>query len=762
MKSRVSFLFVSILLSVLFLTSCSSGTASPSQPSEYDEQKITLPNNSSVVFDLSYTADSRLIIATGNPSTPNIIVSQQSEEGAWETLFTTESLLGSLEEGMFVESAALSPAGDLLCSVVNSDRTKNSCYLINNDAIKKIPFLLDKIPLEKSQGDMTLYNSVGAFRFCDNDAVLIAETRGVLSKYSLSTGAKLFEVEVDAESGLLADYTISNDQLLASVAQINNDRVSFEFQAFDLQTGRKTSLDPDMEKSLNGLVAKDVSIQERAAIPPLLASNSSTIFICSNNVIYGCENNQVKDLFGQDTNLSNTNEVPGRLYAQDETGTLYVVYSSNSSSSLYRYVKSEDTTESKEDPPSKMTVYTLEDNPEIMQAIATFRDKRPDLSIELEVGIPIGSNISTDDALRSLNTRLLSNESPDVLVLDGLPVEQLSEQGMLVDLNDELSSLMENDSYFENVLTAFMRDEGCYAIPSRFTLPTLLGSEEFINNSNSLSDLVTYLNADEQTRSRLVPSRFISALYAADYMNIIPNGKSVDRAALKQFFEASKSLLDMAESGLAPEAKDAGYSVTNAALEEFDAISGSIGQSAQLFDGVYQFELGSIVEANDFGYLFLATENAFYPCDFSSLSFSPETVFVPNTILGIAAKSSCPADAKEFLSYVLSSETQLQSQGQGVPVCASAFEDALQKSDGGFVLSFMDDEGSHNYSTEALNDKKIASCKNLIGNAKIAAVFDKTVTDTIAMEFKNYCLGTSTLEQAVESAVQKINLYKAQ
>ena len=48
----------------------------------------------------------------------------------------------------------------------------------------------------------------------------------------------------------------------------------------------------------------------------------------------------------------------------------------------------------------------------------TLGDVRPDVAVEVQVGIPAGSGLSADDALRALNASLLAGTGPDLLVLD--------------------------------------------------------------------------------------------------------------------------------------------------------------------------------------------------------------------------------------------------------------------------------------------------------------------------------------------------------
>lgn len=68
-------------------------------------------------------------------------------------------------------------------------------------------------------------------------------------------------------------------------------------------------------------------------------------------------------------------------------------------------------------PEKQLNVYSLRDNASVRGAIASFRKKHPDVYVKLEIGMNGEDGVTANDAVKNLNTRLLANEGPDILLL---------------------------------------------------------------------------------------------------------------------------------------------------------------------------------------------------------------------------------------------------------------------------------------------------------------------------------------------------------
>ena len=110
-----------------------------------------------------------------------------------------------------------------------------------------------------------------------------------------------------------------------------------------------------------------------------------------------------------------------------------------------------------------LTVFSLENDDTVRQAINAWNAKHPETKIEYTVGMENAeqSGITEEDVVRQLNTQMLAGTSPDILILDGLSADSMIEQGMLQDL----STLADWSMVQENMLNAYCQDGAVYGIP---------------------------------------------------------------------------------------------------------------------------------------------------------------------------------------------------------------------------------------------------------------------------------------------------------
>lgn len=86
-----------------------------------------------------------------------------------------------------------------------------------------------------------------------------------------------------------------------------------------------------------------------------------------------------------------------------------------------------------------LEIWAFEDMPTIRAAIAVFSKENPDCEVSFEIGKSgEDSELTNEDVIRNLNTKLLAGDSPDVLFLDGLSIDAFHKQGILSDIDIDL------------------------------------------------------------------------------------------------------------------------------------------------------------------------------------------------------------------------------------------------------------------------------------------------------------------------------------
>lgn len=150
------------------------------------------------------------------------------------------------------------------------------------------------------------------------------------------------------------------------------------------------------------------------------------------------------------------------VYHGGETpdGALWLLVSEQAQDILCRYVY--DPNRAVE---NTLTVYSLRDSDAVRQAIALWNSQHPTVRVEYTVWMEDEqTGVQEGDVIRRLNTQLLSGDGPDLLFLDGLPVQSMMEQGLLTDL----APLADWSSVRENLLSACAQDGAVYGVPTGF------------------------------------------------------------------------------------------------------------------------------------------------------------------------------------------------------------------------------------------------------------------------------------------------------
>ncbi|MEE0705205.1 MAG: ABC transporter substrate-binding protein [Adlercreutzia sp.] len=400
----------------------------------------------------------------------------------------------------------------------------------------------------------------------------------------------------------------------------------------------------------------------------------------------------------------------------------------------------------------------------LRQAGALFEERHPGATVNVTVGIPANGGLTTEDAIRALNAELAAGEGPDVLVLDGLPLEQLAAQERLQDLTS-LKDGLGSSTYFTNIVQAA---GGSHAVPVSFSLPLVAGSTTLVSQAQTASDLATLIAEDPAFADALATGTGAQELLAAFYPLLIENG-TLNQEALVSFLSSTKAVLLAASERWHALNPESNIDTVELALQNLSrpAVGGFSGCDLFLEEGT-ALTLGSLSSAVDYAYLLLEEEQAPQPCTHKPLAEGTAPVFTPHTLLGINAATAQPGLAEDFVAFLLSDEVQENLLGAGmstgIPVNKSAFTE-LNTEANGYSVSFMDEAtaskgegGGMEYSRGPLSAEEMTACVRLIESATTSVAYDQVIVDALAEAMHRCCNGTATAEEAAEEAARVISL----
>lgn len=400
----------------------------------------------------------------------------------------------------------------------------------------------------------------------------------------------------------------------------------------------------------------------------------------------------------------------------------------------------------------------------LRQAGSLFEERQSGTTVNVTVGIPANSGLSAEDAIRTLNAELAAGEGPDVLVLDGLPLERLAAQGRLRDLTP-LKNSLNSDAFFANIVQTA---GGSHAVPVSFSLPIVAGSTTLVSQAKTASNLTALIAEDPAFADALGAGTGAQELLAAFYPLLIENG-TLNQEALASFLSSTKAVLLAASERWHTLNPESNIDTVELALQNLSRPAVGGFSSCDLFlEERTALTLGSLSSAMDYAYLLLEEEQAPQPCTHKPLAEGTAPVFTPHTLLGINAVTAQPGLAEEFVAFMLSDEVQKNllgaGMGTGIPVNKSAFTELNADADGYFV-SFMDEEAlskgegsAVEYNRGPLSAEEMTACVRLIESATTPVVYDQVVVDALAEALRRCCDGTATVAEASEEAARVITL----
>lgn len=329
-------------------------------------------------------------------------------------------------------------------------------------------------------------------------------------------------------------------------------------------------------------------------------------------------------------------------------------------------------------PDTALTIFSLTDNSTIRQAIGTFQRQNPNVRVQFLIMLDNDSSAGAEDVIRTLNTELLNGNGPDILLLDGLPVKSYMEKGMLADLTEQVSTLAEH-GFMVNLSSAYEYEGRCYGVPSRFTIPVMLGAKDVLGSIRSLDDLVTQVETDRAGEIPFLrPSDDLFGEYGMlmDCYDACSAGfvgaEGINEASLEAYLSAMLRLQRSQEDFLSTAADD----VTGGTMELFELMGVSVmplGNSEELF---YAQELPgqnavNIIPAGQDGETGGEIGSALEPL-FGGGSYAPKWS------VGITSASEQQELARQFIDLLLSAEVQDVYLYDGFPVNSRSLDKMVE------------------------------------------------------------------------------------
>ena len=426
-------------------------------------------------------------------------------------------------------------------------------------------------------------------------------------------------------------------------------------------------------------------------------------------------------------------------------------------------------------PEKELKVYSLTKDDVMQKTASLFMQKYPEVYVNYEVGMSGTGGQTAEDAIRALNTQIMAGEGPDVLLLDGLPLESYEEKGLLADLSETLETAKKQEPVFENIAEGFRRkDGGIYAVPARFSIPALLGPAEFVKEGG----LEVLTDAVEKLRTKKAAGSVMGGITAEGVLKLLALSSApawegedgqMDEEAVREFLEAAQKIYGLEVSGVSEAEKELfeSMSLSNTETGEVEMDTRflmDVGAN-QMFLDPDRLALGKLCDEWSMQSM-ISAQRQTPGSAYGLLPGQQDHVFLPQTVAGISAAAKEKELAGQFLQMMLSKEAA--ASGGGFSINREAQKAAVSLNEGdeqGIVgaMSMAGEDGTmKTMNLYALNEEEKRWLEETIGSLAVPYIGGSVLEEAVLEAGEALLEGTTDLDGAMEQIRKAVRLEMAE
>lgn len=399
---------------------------------------------------------------------------------------------------------------------------------------------------------------------------------------------------------------------------------------------------------------------------------------------------------------------------------------------------------------STLKVYSLTENDVLSRIISEYKVQNPTVRVDYEIGMRSG--MTYDDALKNLTTEILSDNAPDVMMLDGLDIDNYIEKNMLFNLTECENVWNPDNVLLDNVAKWNGNDGGLYSVACKFELPVVIGRQEDMERISSFSDFADIVEEKDTENS----DGYIVEMYSPNEIL-----EAALRFANDELMQGNtSSLLDMLSN----------------CKRIYDCESKRHSENDLLFyDSVFGDEVNyktwhkstnmlwgytKIVFGNSNGFNLdvnvISSLNSIEPNITYRFGFDEEDKkFTPVCNLGICTSSSNVEAAIGFIQIALSDNVQAVELNDGFPVNKIALQKLCNDND---YVRYMYGLDCEDFTVKKMDSAEADEFQNHIENLDTPIYIDTMMHDMI-IDVGTKCLESSlTPEEAVNEITRQLDL----
>lgn len=628
------------------------------------------------------------------------------KEYDYEPFFPDEVRTGEYELYSYI-----SPKGDLYGEAFHIKDKTRRIFRIKNNVSEEISFQIDASGIEQGTD-----NSIMDYRFSPDGILVVGDEKGQLYIVEEDNPQKTKEVLDMKEDGYYWDYYVSAENIYVLTEQ--------SIDMYSLATGEKID-NQELENFSEQFCEMEAMAPESYASQRIIVDDSGEhlhIILENKKGVFEYDNGILSRQMGAaGTNFIKAGHLITGMEWDGKDSFVEVLDSVQDGAQLLKFTKINESYHISE----KLSVFTLRENEELQELTKEFVAANPEVEIDIEVGLTEENGITASDAIRKLNTKILAGDGPDVILMDGLNVNDYIEKQILLEVTDTYEEIKNENVLFDTVVETYREGDAVYAIPGRFEL----------------------MYETQKNDAGSYPAMYSAEMAAILYRTNLMKNQAVEKEAIAEYYKSLEELYkqcthDMTEQDM--------YKL----LENQQLLSEDLQEELALYSLDASRIYGYLNGVQDYQFLKNGSEGEL---SYRLLSQDNKNMYVPIMVFGVVKTTPHKDASLTFLRYVLSLDGQKNFGGRGFSVNKMITEDDLQGVKENTVsndVSIIDFSG--------FTDEQIEDILKELESAQLAANTDEVVFEIVKNQAVSYLSGSLSLDEAASQAERKIRLYQAE
>lgn len=395
----------------------------------------------------------------------------------------------------------------------------------------------------------------------------------------------------------------------------------------------------------------------------------------------------------------------------------------------------------------ELTIFVAKRNKDLEFLANAYETSHPGIRITIDNGKSEDTDLTQTEVLKNMNTALLNGNGPDIICFDGFSPD--SYEDYLLDLTSIVEA--NEEECYSNILSAYEENGQILQIPLRFTLAVTGSSQIDFSQVDSIAEMKKQLEqADGQFDEDIFPN--MVALWCRTYAAYVEKNEEISVEDITEFYE----FLDVIKS------KSGTTYVHHFDMGINNVLYNATERGEQYPDERSQMDLTYQYMASYFGirdYLTAYKEDGWqiYP-----IKLDDATYFEAEAVVGIIASSDNVELAKDFIEFAISFEGQDSCNLFNIPVNREKVTDIQQDNArfGGTIYYTGDSGKELTWKRVKVTDEMAEHYDDILESLNAPICYNSVMIHFLVDPYVDYLDGKLSLQEAADTAMQKINLYQ--